>query len=157
MINRRRLLASAGAAGFAVSGFCPASAQSYPTRPVHIVVGFPPGATADTLARLLGHRLSERLAGPVIVENRPGAGTNLAAEAVVRAPADGHTLLLTTSVNAINATLYEKLRFDFIRDIVPVAGITREPLVMETNPSLPVISVPEFIAYAKANPRKVNM
>jgi tripartite-type tricarboxylate transporter receptor subunit TctC len=148
-------LATGAAALPAVSHF--AWAQTYPTRPVRIIVGFPPGATADTLARLMGQWLSEHLAQPVIVENRPGAGTNLAAEVVVRAPADGHTLLLTTSVNTTNTTLYEKLSFDFIRDIAPVAGISREPLVMAVTPALPSKAVPEFIAYAKANPGKLNM
>jgi tripartite-type tricarboxylate transporter receptor subunit TctC len=148
-------LATGAAALPAVSHF--AWAQAYPSRPVRIIVGFPPGATADTLARLMGQWLSEHLAQPVIVENRPGAGTNLAAEVVVRAPADGHTLLLTTSVNTTNTTLYEKLSFDFIRDIAPVAGISREPLVMAVTPALPSKAVPEFIAYAKANPGKLNM
>jgi tripartite-type tricarboxylate transporter receptor subunit TctC len=148
-------LASSVAALPAVSRF--AWAQTYPTRPVRVVVGFPPGATADTIARMMGQWLADRLGQPFVIENRPGAGTNIAAELVVRAQADGHTLLLVTSVNATNTTLYEKLSFDFIRDIVPVAGITREPLIMQVNPSLPVKTVPEFIAYAKANPGKINM
>jgi tripartite-type tricarboxylate transporter receptor subunit TctC len=148
-------LASSVAALPAVSRF--ARAQAYPTRPVRVVVGFPPGATADTIARMMGQWLADRLGQPFVIENRPGAGTNIAAELVVRAQADGHTLLLVTSVNATNTTLYEKLSFDFIRDIVPVAGITREPLIMQVNPSLPVKTVPEFIAYAKANPGKINM
>jgi tripartite-type tricarboxylate transporter receptor subunit TctC len=118
---------------------------------------FLPGATADTIARLMGQWLAERLGQPFVIENRPGAGTNIAAELVVRAQPDGHTLLLVTAANAINTTLYEKLSFDFIRDIVPVAGITREPLIMQVNPSLAVKTVPEFIAYAKANPGKINM
>jgi tripartite-type tricarboxylate transporter receptor subunit TctC len=132
-------------------------AQAYPSRPVRVVVGFPPGATADTIARLMGQWLADRLGQPFVIENRPGAGTNIAAELVVRAPADGYTLLLLTAANAINTTLYEKLSFNLSRDIVPVAGITREPLIMQVNPSLPVKTVPEFIAYAKANPGKINM
>src|SRR5215468_3670202 len=148
-------LAAAAAALPAVSRI--ARAQAYPSRPVRIIVGFPPGATADTIARLMGQWLTDRLGQPFVIENRPGAGTNIAAELVVRAPADGYTLLLVTAANAINTTLYEKLSFDFIRDIMPVAGITREPLIMQVNPSLPVKTVPEFIAYAKANPGKINM
>jgi tripartite-type tricarboxylate transporter receptor subunit TctC len=124
---------------------------------VRVIVGFPPGATADTTARMMGQWLADRLGQPFVIENRPGAGTNIAAELVVRAPSDGYTLLLLTAANAINATMYEKLSFDFIRDIVPVAGITREPLIMQVNPSLPVKTVPEFIAYAKANLGKINM
>jgi len=134
-----------------------ARAQTYPTRPVRIVVGFPPGGPGDILARLTGQWLSERLGHPFIIENRPGAGGNVATEAVVNASPDGYTLLLVNAANAINATLYEKLKYDFIRDIVPVAGIMRVPLVLEVNPSLPVKTVPELIAYAKANPAKLNM
>jgi tripartite-type tricarboxylate transporter receptor subunit TctC len=130
--------------------------QTYPSRPLHIIVGFPPGAV-DSLARLIGQWLSDRLGQPVIVENRPGAGANIATEAVVRAPADGYTLLAVGSWNAINATLYEKLNFNFIRDIAPVAGIVRVPNIMEVNPAVPVRTVPEFIAYAKTNPGKINM
>jgi tripartite-type tricarboxylate transporter receptor subunit TctC len=134
-------------------------AQAYPTRPVRIVSGFAPGGTGEILARLMGQWLSERLGQPFVVENRPGGaviGTNVATEAVVRAPADGYTLLLVGPPNAINATLYEKLNFDFIRDIAPVASISREPLVMDVHPSFPAKTVPEFIAYAKANPGKIN-
>ena len=134
-----------------------ARAQTYPTRPVRIVVGFPPGGPGDILARLTGQWLSERLGHPFIIENRPGAGGNVATQAVVNASPDGYTLLLVNAANAINATLYEKLKYDFIRDIVPVAGIMRVPLVLEVNPSLPVKTVPELIAYAKANPAKLNM
>jgi tripartite-type tricarboxylate transporter receptor subunit TctC len=134
-----------------------ARAQTYPTRPVRIIVGFPAGGAADILARLIAQWLSERLGQPVIVENRPGGSTNIATETVVKAPPDGHTLLLTTVSGAINATLYEKLNFNFIRDIAPVAGIMRVPDVMEVNTSLPVETVPEFVAYAKANPGKINM
>src|SRR5262245_8234889 len=154
--RRQFLHLAAGAAALpAVSGI--ARAQAYPTRPVRVIVGFPPGATADTTARMMGQWLADRLGQPFVIENRPGAGTNIAAELVVRAPSDGYTLLLLTAANAINATMYEKLSFDFIRDIVPVAVITREPLIMQVNPSLPVKTVPEFIAYAKANPGKINM
>jgi len=134
-----------------------ARAQTYPTRPVRIVVGFPPGGPGDILARLTGQWLSERLGHPFIIENRPGAGGNVATQAVVNASPDGYTLLLVNAANAINATLYEKLKYDFIRDIAPVAGIMRVPLVLEVNPSLPVKTVPELIAYAKANPAKLNM
>jgi len=134
-----------------------AIAQTYPTRPVRIIVGFSPGAGTDIVARLMGQWLSERLGRQFIVENRQGAGSNIGTEVVVRAPADGYTLLMCGPANAINATLYETLNFNFIRDIVPVAGIIRVPHVMEVNPSVPVRTVPEFIAYAKANPDKLNM
>ncbi len=135
-----------------------ANAQAYPTRPVRIVVGFPPGGGADIVARLIGQWLSERLGQPFIIENRPGAASNIAAEAVIRSPPDGYTVLLVTlPANAINATLYDKLKFNFIRDIAPVAALTRDPNVMLVNPSFPAKTVPEFIAYAKANPGKINM
>jgi tripartite-type tricarboxylate transporter receptor subunit TctC len=134
-----------------------ASAQTYPTRPVRLICGFPAGGPNDTLARLIGQWLSERLGRPFVIENRAGAATNIATEAVVRAPPDGYTLLVVAQVNAINATLYDKLNFNFIRDIAPVAGIMRVPSVMEVNPSVPPKTVPEFIAYAKANPGKLNM
>jgi tripartite-type tricarboxylate transporter receptor subunit TctC len=124
---------------------------------VRLIVGFPAGGTADLAARLMGHQLSERLGQPFIIENRPGANTNIAAEAVVRAPADGYTLLLTGPSNAINATIYDKLSYNFIRDIAMVAGITRTPLVLEVNPALPVNTVPELIAYAKASPGKISL
>jgi len=134
-----------------------ARAQSYPARPVRIVVGFPPAGGADIVARLMGQWLSERLGQQFIIENRPGAASNIATEAVVRAPADGYTLLLVTIPNVINATLYDKLNYNFIRDIAPVASIDRVPNVMEVHPSVPTRTVPEFIAYAKANPAKINM
>jgi len=155
--HRRQFLhLAAGAAALpAVSRF--AWAQAYPTRPVRIVVGFPPGGGADITARLIGQWLSERLGQPFIIDNRPGAGSNIATEAVVRAAPDGYSLLLVGSYNAINATLYDRLNFNFIRDIAPVAGIEREPHVMVVNPSVPAKTVPEFIAYAKANPGKVTM
>src|SRR5262245_34539979 len=132
-------------------------AQAYPTRPVHVIVGFTAGTNIDIVARLIGQRLSERLGQPFIIENRPGASGNIAAEAVVRAPGDGHTLLMTGTFNAINATLYENLSFNFIRDIAPVASLSRTAGVMEVNPSYPAKTVPEFIAYAKANSRKIMM
>jgi tripartite-type tricarboxylate transporter receptor subunit TctC len=154
--RRRFLHLAAGAA--ALPMLAPgARAQSYPSRPVRIIVGFPPGGAADITARLIGQWLSERLGQPFVVENRPGAGTNIATEAVANAPADGTTLLLVSVANTVNATLYDRLSFDFIRDIAPVAGLIRGPLVMELNPSVPARTIPEFIAYAKANPGKINM
>ena len=132
-------------------------AQAYPTRPVRIVVGFAPGGAFDITARLIGQWLSERLGQPFVIENRPGAGGNIATEAVARAPADGYTLLLVGAPNAINTTLYQKLNFNLIRDIAPVAGIDREPQIMVVNPSIPAKTVPEFITYAKARPGKVSM
>ncbi|MFZ2079034.1 MAG: tripartite tricarboxylate transporter substrate binding protein [Xanthobacteraceae bacterium] len=134
-----------------------ASALDYPTRPVRIIVGYAPGGTNDISARLMGQWLSERLGHQFVIENRPGAGSNLATEAVVHSPPDGYMLLLVNTSNAINATLYDKLNFNFIRDVAPVAGIMHSPPVMVVNPSLPARSVPEFITYAKANPGKVNM
>ncbi|MBI2713464.1 MAG: tripartite tricarboxylate transporter substrate binding protein [Rhizobiales bacterium] len=132
-------------------------AQAYPTQPLRLILGYPPGGSADITARLTGQWLSERLGQPVIVESRPGAGTNLATEAVVRAAPDGYTLLLVPPAAAINATLYDKLNFNFIRDIEPIAGIIRFPNVVVVNPSVPVKTIPELIAYAKANPGKLNM
>jgi tripartite-type tricarboxylate transporter receptor subunit TctC len=134
-----------------------AGAQAYPTRPVRIIVGFAPGGGADIAARLIGQWLSERLGQSFVIENRPGAGSNIATEAVVRAPSDGYTLLLVSAPAAINATLYEKLSFNFIRDIAPVASISHVPHVMVVHPSFPAKTVPEFIAYAKANAGKINM
>jgi tripartite-type tricarboxylate transporter receptor subunit TctC len=134
-----------------------ASARTYPSRPVRLIVGLAAGGGVDILARLIGQWLSERLGQSFIIENRPGAGSNIGTEAVVKAPPDGYTLLLVNSANAINATLYEKLNFNFIRDIAPIASIMRQPQVMLVNQSVPAKSVPEFIAYAKANPGKLNM
>jgi len=151
---RRRFLYLAGAA---VAAPRVAWGETYPSRPVHMVVGFAAGGGADIMARLIGQPLGERLGQQIVVDNRPGAGTNIGTEVVAKAPPDGYTLLLVNSPNAINVTLYENLSFDFIRDIVPVASIGRVPLVMVVNPALPVQTVPEFIAYAKANPGKVNM
>jgi tripartite-type tricarboxylate transporter receptor subunit TctC len=132
-------------------------AQSYPSRPVRLIVGFPAGGAFDIVARLIGQWLSERLHQPFIVENRPGGSTNIATEAVIRASADGYTLLMGGATNAINATFYEKLNFNFIRDTAPVAGLVQFPNVMEVSPSFPARTVPEFIAYATANPGKINM
>ena len=134
-----------------------AHAQSYPNRPVRLVVGFAPGGGNDITARLMGQWLSERLGQPFVIENRPGAGTNVATEAVVNAGPDGYTILFVAPSAAINATLYEKLNFNFIRDLAPIAGIMRIPNVMVVNPSVPARTVPEFIAYAKANPGKINV
>jgi tripartite-type tricarboxylate transporter receptor subunit TctC len=154
--RRQFLYLAAGTAALpAVSRI--ARAQTYPSRPVRIFVGFPASFTPDIVARLVGQPLSERLGQQFVVENRPGAAGNLATEAVVRAPPDGYTLLLANGANAISATIYEKLSFDFIRDIAPVASIGGAAIVMVTNPSFPAKTVPEFIAYAKANPGKINM
>ena len=154
---RRRFLrlAAASAALPAVARF--AFAQTYPSRPVRLIVPFGPGGGTDIVARLIGQWLSERLGQQFVIENRPGAGGNLGTEAVVRAPPDGYTLALIGAPSAINATLYDKLPFNFIRDIAPVAIIVRFPNVMVVNPSVPAKTVPEFIAYAKANPGKLNM
>ena len=156
-LPRRNLLhLAAGAAALpAVSRF--AWAQTYPTRPVRIIVGFAPAGAGDIVARLIGQWLSERLGQPFVVENRPGANGNIAAQAGVRAPADGYTLLMVSSANAANAALYDKLSFNFLRDIAPVAGIIRTPYVMAVNPTVPAETIPEFIAYAKANPGKISM
>jgi len=132
-------------------------AQSYPSRPLRIVVGVAAGSPQDILSRLIGQWLSERLGQPVIVENRPGAATNLATEAVVRAPADGYTLLSVAPSSAINATLYEKLSFNVMRDLVPVASLVHQAQVVVINPAVPAKTIPEFIAYNKANPRKINL
>jgi tripartite-type tricarboxylate transporter receptor subunit TctC len=156
MPTRRQVLClTAGCAALAsMAGIT--RAQTYPTRPVRILVGFVAGGNFDIVARLIGQSLSEQFGQPVIVENRPGASSNLATEAVVRAPADGYTLLLGGAVNAVNATLYETLGFNFISDLAPVAGVVRFPNVMTVNAAFPARTVPEFIAYAKANPGKVN-
>ena len=156
LARRRFLHLAAGAAALPTASRF-AWAQAYPSRPVRLIIGYPPGGSADITARLTGQWLSERLGQPVVIESRPGAATNLATEAVVRASPDGYTLLLVAPANAINATLYDKLSFDFLRDIVPVAGIIRFPNVVVVNPSLPIKTIPELIAYAKANPGKLNM
>jgi tripartite-type tricarboxylate transporter receptor subunit TctC len=155
-LPRRRFLHLAAAAATLPSLARIARAQSYPSRPVRIIVGFAAGGAPDILARLFGQWLSDRLGQPFVIENRTGAGGNIATEAVVQAPADGHTLLLTSMGNAVNVTLYDKLNHNFLRDIVPVAGISREPLGMEVHPSFPAKTVAEFIAYAKTNPGKIS-
>jgi tripartite-type tricarboxylate transporter receptor subunit TctC len=155
-LRRRRFLHLAAGAAALSAAPRTVRAQAYPTRPVRILVGFAAGGLADTLARLTGQWLSERLSQSFIIENRPGAGGNIATEMVVNAPPDGHTLLLTTPANINNAALYDKTNFNFVRDIASVAAIIRVPNVMAVHPSLPVKTVPEFIAYAKANPGKVN-
>jgi tripartite-type tricarboxylate transporter receptor subunit TctC len=154
-LRRRFLRLAAGAAALpAVSRF--SWAQAYPSRPVRWIVGFPAGGAADIIARIMGQWLSERLGQQFVIQNRPGAASNIAAEAVVRAPADGYTLLWITQVNATNTSLYDNLSFDFSNDIAPVASIARSPFVMLVNPSFPARTVPQFIAYAKANPGKIN-
>src|SRR5262245_19752194 len=155
--HRRQFLhLAAGAAALPVASRI-ARAQAYPTRPVRIVIGFTAGSASDIVARLIGQSLSERLGQQFVIDNRPGAASNIATEAVVRAPPDGYTLLVVSSANAINATLYDKLSFNFIRDIAPVAAISREPNVVVVNPSVPTSTVPELVAYAKANPGRINM
>jgi tripartite-type tricarboxylate transporter receptor subunit TctC len=155
--HRREVLHLAAGAAVLPAVSRIARAQAYPTRPVRVIVPFAPAGDTDLVARLMGQWLSERLGQPFIIENRPGAGTNIGTEAVVRAPADGYTLLLASPPAAINATLYEKLNFNFIRDIAPVAGVIRAPFVMEVNPSVPAKTVPELIAYSKTNPGKISM
>jgi tripartite-type tricarboxylate transporter receptor subunit TctC len=155
--HRRQFLHLAAGAAALPAFSRVAWAQEYPTKPVRIIVGFAPGGGADIAARLIGQWLSERLGQSFVIENRPGAGSNIATEAVVRAPSDGYTLLLVSAPAAINATLYEKLSFNFIRDIAPVASISHVPHVMVVHPSFPAKTVPEFIAYAKANAGKINM
>src|SRR5215831_18409954 len=156
-LPRRRFLSLVTAAAALPSISRIATAQPYPTRPVRLIIGYPPGGSADITARLIGQWLSERLGQPVVIESRPGAGTNIATETVVNAPPDGYTLLLVAPANAINATLYEKLNHNFMRDTAPVAGLIRFPNVIVVNPSVPAKTVPELIAYAKANPGKLNM
>src|SRR5262245_6014154 len=155
-LPRRNFLHLAANATALPAVSCFAWAQTYPTRSVRIIVGFPPGGPSDILARLIGQRLSERLGQPFIIDNRPGATGNIAMESVVRSPPDGHTLLLVVPGFGIAHVLYDKLNFNFIRDTAPVAGISYGPLVMEVNPTVPAQTVPEFIAYAKARPSKVN-
>jgi tripartite-type tricarboxylate transporter receptor subunit TctC len=153
--RRQCLHLAAGAAALpAVSRI--ARAQTYPSRPVHLVVPFAPAGASDILARLMGQSLSERLGQQFVIDNRPGGGGNIGTEAVVRAPADGYTLLIVGTWNAVNATFYDKLNYNFIRDTAPVASIIRTPFVMAVNPTVPAKTVPEFIAYAKASPGKIN-
>jgi tripartite-type tricarboxylate transporter receptor subunit TctC len=155
-MQRREFLKRLASAAALPSLSSRARAETYPARPVHIIVGFPPGAASDINARLIGEWLSQRLGQQFIIDNRPGAGSNVGTEAAVHAPADGYTLLLVTPPNVINASLYDNLNFNFLRDTAPVASIMRTPMVMEVNSALPVKTVAEFIAYAKANPGKVN-
>jgi tripartite-type tricarboxylate transporter receptor subunit TctC len=155
-LSRRELISSAAAAALPL--FAPsARAQSYPVRPLHFIVGFPAGSGPDIVGRIVGQALSERLGQTVVVEDKPGASSNLATADVAHAAPDGYTLLMLTTANTINATLYQKLDFDFLRDIVPVASIDREPFVMDVTPSFPANTLADFIAYAKANPGKVTM
>jgi len=156
-LRRRQLFSMAAGAAMLASTPRLGWTQGYPTRPIRWVVGFPPGGSADIVARIIAPWLSERLGQQVVVENKPGAGTNLAAQAVINAPPDGHTLLFVTPVNAINATLYNGLAFNFIRDIAPVAGLVSVPFVLVVNPAVPAKNVAELIAYAKANPGKMSM
>jgi len=156
-LSRRRFLHLAACIATLPAASRIARAQAYPSRPVRLIVGLPPGNAPDIVARLVGQWLSERLGQSFVIDNRPGASTNIATEDVVRAPPDGYTLLLITAGNAINASLYQNLNFNFIQDIAPVASIGRTPFVMVVNPSFPAKTVPEFIAYAKANPGKINM
>jgi len=158
MILPRRKFLHLAAGAAALPGFSRiAKAQAYPTRPVRIVAPAAPGSSNDIIARIIGQWLSERLGRQFIIDNRPGGGNSIGTEAVVRSPADGYTLLLCSSSNAVNATLYDKLNYNFIRDIAPVAALVRGPYVIVVNPSVPAKTVPEFIAYAKTNPRKLNM
>jgi tripartite-type tricarboxylate transporter receptor subunit TctC len=157
MTISRRLFLHVVAGATLAAGVRPAFPQAYPTRTVRLIVGFGPGGAPDILARLIAQWLSERLGQTFVVENRPGASSNLATQLVIDAPTDGHTLLLASLANAVNPALYENLTFDFSRDIAPVAGISRDPNVVVVNPSFPTHTLPEFIAYAKANPGKVNM
>jgi tripartite-type tricarboxylate transporter receptor subunit TctC len=154
-MRRREFIMLVGAA--AAAWPLAARARSYPSRPVRIVVGYAAGGSNDIVARLIGQWLSERLGQPFIIENRPGAGTNIATEAVVTAAPDGYTLLMVNPANAVNATLYERLNFVFLRDIVPVASMIRQPLIVLVNPSVPAKTIPQFIDYAKTNPGKINM
>jgi tripartite-type tricarboxylate transporter receptor subunit TctC len=156
-ISRRRCLAMSGATAFAPAFSNVAFALDYPTRPVRLIVGFAPGGGVDVTARLTAQWLSQRLGQPFTVENRPGANSNIATEVVVRAPADGYTLLMVNAANASSTTLYDHLNFNFLRDIMPVGSVTRVPLVVVVNPTSPTKTMPEFIAFTKANPGKVTM
>src|SRR5262245_26010443 len=154
---RRRILSLAAGVAVLPTASRMGWAQTYPTRAVRIIVGYPAGGSPDIIGRLISQRLQERLGQPFVIENRPGANANIGTETVVRAPSDGHTLLLATTANVINTALYDKLSFDFVRDIAPVGGIMGVPLVMVVHPSVPAKTVPEFIAYTKNNPGKINM
>ena len=157
IVSRRQFLHLTAVAAALPAVPSAARAQAYPSRPVRIVVGFAAGGSTDIAARLIGQSLQERLGQPFVIENRPGAGTNIATEAVVRAPADGYTLLMIGPSSAVNATLYDNLNFVFLRDIAPIASLIRQPQILLVNPSVPARTVPEFIAYAKANPGKITM
>src|SRR5262245_45293659 len=154
---RRRFLRLAGAAAAAPVVSRTAFAQAYPSRPIRWVVPFPAGGTTDLLARIMGQWLTDRLGQPVVIENRPGGGTNIAVQSVVNSPPDGYTLLLTVTTNTINPSLYKSLPFDFKRDIMPVSGLAELPLVLSVNPGVPAKTVAEFVAHAKANPGKINI
>ena len=156
-LSRRRFLQAASGAIALPASSRLARAQAYPSRPVRLIIGYTPGGSADLTARLMGQWLSEKLGQSFVIENRPGGGTNIATEAALRSPPDGYTLLLVAPANAINATLYDKLNFNFIKEVEPVAGLIRFPNVVVVNPSVPVKTIPELIAYAKANPGKLNM
>ena len=156
-LPRRNFLRLIGGSAALQSLSRDADADTWPARPVRFIVGFPPGGASDIAARVVGQSLAGRLGQPFVIENRPGAGSNIAAEYVVRSPRDGYTILLVNAANAINATLYERLSFDFLHDITPIAGLIQAPIVMVVNPSLPAKSVPEFIAFSKAHSGKVNM
>jgi len=156
MLARRRFLGLAGLAAAAATVPRLASADAYPSRPIRWIVPFPAGGSTDLIARLMGEWLAQKLGQPVVIENKPGGGTNIAVQAAVNAPADGYTLLFAVATNVINPSLYKSLPFDFQRDIAPVAGLAELPLVLDVTPALPASTVPEFIAYAKANPGKIN-
>ncbi|HEY0849103.1 MAG TPA: tripartite tricarboxylate transporter substrate binding protein, partial [Bradyrhizobium sp.] len=156
-LSRRRFLQAASGAIALPTSSRLARAQAYPSRPVRLIIGYTPGGSADLTARLMGQWLSEKLGQSFVIENRPGGGTNIATEAALRSPPDGYTLLLVAPANAINATLYDKLNFNFIKEVEPIAGLIRFPNVVVVNPSVPVKTIPELIAYAKANPGKLNM
>ena len=155
-LPRREFLRVAAAAAALPAAAVRASAQSYPTRPVRLILGFPAGGSTDLVARIMAAWLTERLGQSVVVENKPGGGTNLAAQAAINSPPDGYTLLFVTTTNAINATFYPTLPFNVLRDVAPVAGLVDLPFVMEVNPSVPAATVAEFIAHAKSNPGKIN-
>jgi tripartite-type tricarboxylate transporter receptor subunit TctC len=156
-LPRRRFLQLAGLAAAMPAASRRAQAQSYPNRPVRLIVGFVPGGATDIVARIVAQWLTERLGQPFVVENKPGAGSNIAAQAAINSPADGYTLLMVTTASAINATFYDNLPFNFVRDVAPVAALVSIPNVIVVNPALPVKTVAEFIAYAKANPDKINV
>jgi len=156
-LSRRRVLYAAAGVAAAPIISATAKGQGYPSRPIRFIVPFPSGGVSDIIARLMGQRLSERLGQPFVIENRGGAGSNLGTEIVVKAPPDGHTVLLDGSANAVNATLYKNLSFNYLRDIVPVASMFRAPHIMEVHPSFPAETIPEFIAYVKAHPGRINM